>query len=767
MPSPKEVTFVIPVYNLKINRLNNLKFIIPYIQKTGCRILVVEQIDSDVSELTSFLDQFKGVEHILFKTPEKRFHKTGIINYAVFNHVTTKYAWVNDVDFYMRFERVFELEWTSNFIQPYDIAKKLNNEHSKMILSGKKIDVDFSDRTVKYLSLYGALSFIFEISDFISIGAMDGSIYGWGYEDVELARRVNESRVVQKMEFRGIHLWHPMTIVAAKQESMVEKPQDLAVVACHFNWGGFINPTRNLNRFINQMRLDEIPLFGVELSLTGQFETVGMEGWIQMQVGKENVFFQKEACINLAVEKIVPKQYTKIAWIDCDLHFTNKNWYTDASQKLDEFKVIQLYSHGIKTDRYGRFLSKDPSAIFSYTNIPPEKRRDWILSAGEIGYPGGAMAARRELWDHGGLYPYRILGGGDTAFVMAMLKHKIGWPTNELFVERHNTWKKKIFEYVNENVSYIEGEFIHEWHGDAVNRRYADRYSVLKNAVVKHIQLNDNGIVHNYGNRSINEAVLEYFKNRNEDGEGTVQQKVIPKKVVYTCITGNYDGLREVVSPEGNIDYICFSDDITHSETWKIKPIPKYLKYLSAAKTARCIKILPHLFLPEYETSVWVDGNIQVVGSMNEFIDKNLKNYFAIPKHPDRTCVYEEANAVINLGKDSVDTVNPQIMEYMNKNYPENNGMVQSGIMIRKHNDKRCIDISNLWWNEVRKFSKRDQLSFNYSIWNKNVIIDVLNPNIIVSDYFQIWTHPSKGNAKVSLRRNYGTMKNYMNGVEV
>jgi len=26
--------------------------------------------------------------------------------------------------------------------------------------------------------------------------------------------------------------------------------------------------------------------------------------------------------------------------------------------------------------------------------------------------------------------------------------------------------------------------------------------------------------------------------------------------------------------------------------------------------------------------------------------------------------------------------------------------------------------------------SKRDQLSFNYSIWNKNVIIDVLNPNI-------------------------------------
>jgi hypothetical protein len=767
MPSPQDVTFVIPVFNLKSNRLKNLKFIIPYIKKTGCRILVVEQIDKDVSDLSEFISKFEGVEHILFKTSEKRLHKTGIINYAVFNHVTTKYVWVNDVDFYMRFDRVFEMEWTSNFIQPYEIAKKLNDEHSKMILAGKKLDVDFADRSVRYISLYGALSFIFEVNDFISIGAMDESIYGWGYEDVELARRVGDSRVIQKIELRGIHLWHPMSIVAAKQESMVEKPQDLAVVTCHFNWGGFINPIRNLHRFINQMQLDEIPLFGVELSLTGNFETSGMDGWMQIEVSKENVFFQKEACINLAVEKLVPKKYTKIAWIDSDLHFTNKNWYTDASEKLNEYKVIQLYSHGIKTDRYGRFLSKEPSAIFSYTNIPPEKRRDWILSAGEIGYPGGAMAARRELWEHGGLYPYRILGGGDTAFVMAMLKYKIGWPTNELFIERHNNWKRKIFEYVGENVTYIEGDFIHEWHGDAVDRRYADRYSILKNVNVIHIQLNDDGIVHNYGNRNINDAVLEYFKNRNEDGDGKVDTKKSPRRVVYTCITGNYDALREVVNPDKGVDYICFSDDISESQTWKIKPIPKCLKYLDTTKIARCMKILPHLFLSEYDISVWVDGNIQVVGNINQFIDKNLLNYFAIPKHPDRICVYDEANAVINLGKDNVDIVNSQIMEYMGKNYPENNGMVQSGIMIRKHNDKRCIAISNLWWNEVRQFSKRDQLSFNYSIWKKNVTIDILNPNIIVSEYFQIWAHPKKGGGKVSLRKNYGNMKNYVNGVEV
>jgi hypothetical protein len=143
MPSPSEVTFLIPVFNLKQDRVDNLKFIIPYVQKTGCRILVVEQISDGDSDLYKSISNFHGVEHILFRTNEKRFHKTGIINYAVFNHINTKYVWVNDVDFYMRFDKVFQIDWTSDFIQPYEIAKKLNQLDSKKIILGEKINVEF------------------------------------------------------------------------------------------------------------------------------------------------------------------------------------------------------------------------------------------------------------------------------------------------------------------------------------------------------------------------------------------------------------------------------------------------------------------------------------------------------------------------------------------------------------------------------------------------------------------------------------------------
>jgi hypothetical protein len=542
--------------------------------------------------------------------------------------------------------------------------------------------------------------------------------------------------------------------------------RDMAVVSCHFNWAGFNNPARNLHRFIRQMRTENIPLFGVELSLSNKFETTGIEGWKQIKVEKENIFFQKEACINLA-EKIIPKKYTKIAWIDPDLFFTNRNWYREASQELDTYKVIQLYSHGIKTDKSGKMIKTSPGALFSYMNVPENKRIEWITNTRDIGYPGGAMAARRELWKHGGLYPFRVLGGGDTAFMLAMLKPRIGWPTNELFIDRHNEWKKKILAYVSGSVSYIKGEFVHEWHGDSIDRKYVDRYSILKNFNVNGIRINEIGLVHNYGDFRTNDSILRYFKNRNEDGVDEKSQRPTSEIVVYTCIVGNYDKLREISQPESGVDYVCFTDQNIESKTWKIRPIPAFLNTFESTKIARCVKILPHIFLPEYNVSVWADGNIQVLGNIVELINLNLKNYFAIPKHPDRVCVYEEGNAIIKLKKDTEDNVNNQLEIYRKNKYPVNNGMVQSNIIIRKHNDSRCITICNTWWNEVRLFSRRDQLSFNYCIWKKNVIIDIMNPNLIVSKHFQIWKHVAKGSEKSSLRKDYGDLKNYINGVEV
>lgn len=237
--------------------------------------------------------------------------------------------------------------------------------------------------------------------------------------------------------------------------------------------------------------------------------------------------------------------------------------------------------------------------------------------------------------------------------------------------------------------------------------------------------------------------------------------------VVYTCISGNYDKLKEVSKKESNISYICFTDSEISSDTWEIRKIPEFLNYLEPTKRARCLKILPHLFLNDYDVSVWVDGAIEVLGNINELVSLKLKNNFTISKHPDRICIYQEALKIVELNKDYKEVVDKQIDKYKKMNYPEHFGLVQSGIIIRNHNDEEVIKLCELWWNELLRHSKRDQLSFNFSLWLVNIEIDIIEPSIISSKYFQIWTHVNRGSKIAKLRKNYDSIKNYINGKEV
>ena len=143
----RSVTFIVPVFKLQEHRIKNLKFILPHLIGTGKRVLVVEQIDGIFSDLSPILKDFGGVEHLLYQSDSKEFHKTGIINWAVATHVKTKYAWVNDVDFYMKFSDAISTEWTEYFIQPYSVGKKLSENDTNSILTGHSLDIDFGDQT--------------------------------------------------------------------------------------------------------------------------------------------------------------------------------------------------------------------------------------------------------------------------------------------------------------------------------------------------------------------------------------------------------------------------------------------------------------------------------------------------------------------------------------------------------------------------------------------------------------------------------------------
>ncbi len=60
-----------------------------------------------------------------------------------------------------------------------------------------------------------------------------------------------------------------------------------------------------------------------------------------------DVMWQKERLLNLTIDR-VPDRYTKIAWVDADVLFTNPSWIVEASERLDEVPVIQPFSHAVR-----------------------------------------------------------------------------------------------------------------------------------------------------------------------------------------------------------------------------------------------------------------------------------------------------------------------------------------------------------------------------------------------------------------------------------
>lgn len=402
-------------------------------------------------------------------------------------------------------------------------------------------------------------------------------------------------------------------LVDGTVSDVVQKPRDMAVVTCYFNWCGYANPRRNLNRFLKHMENENIPLYGVELSLTDDFATKDRKNWKHIKVTKNNICFQKEACINLA-EKIVPEFYKKIAWIDADLHFQNKNWYFEGSIALDNYKLVQLFSFGSDTDRFGDIVSSKQGII---ANGGPRSE------FGFFGYPGGAWAARREMWNHGGLYPYSLMGSGDTTFINAVYGVQSTTPTNDLNFEKYKRWESSIREYLTKNdVTNIEGEFIHEWHGDKNLRGYTNRNDIMNRVDFdKDVTLDENGVVKlENAKQGVYDDIYSYFVGRNEDGESEIDAKVSDMAVLTVHFNwANFEtpvkNLRRFILDMESNKIPLFGVELSLTGKFETEKYSNWIKIKVDKKNVcfqkeACINLLEKFVPEKYNKIAWIDHDI-------------------------------------------------------------------------------------------------------------------------------------------------------------
>jgi len=193
------------------------------------------------------------------------------------------------------------------------------------------------------------------------------------------------------------------------------------------------------------------------------------------------------------------------------------------------------------------------------------------------------------------------------------------------------------------------------------------------------------------------------------------------KFVVYTALFGNYDDLIDPKEDYNGCDFVCFTDQKhLNSDIWEIRIIEDIDLPLNMMN--RRYKILSHLFLSEYDQSLYVDTNISIIGNPFDLVKKHLNKYnFVMPKHFERDCIYQESQECLIDGKSKFNETIKQMKSYKNEGYPLNFGLGENNIILRKHNEATIIRIMNDWWDEINTRTKRDQLSLGYVLWKNNL----------------------------------------------
>lgn len=78
---------------------------------------------------------------------------------------------------------------------------------------------------------------------------------------------------------------------------------------------------------------------------------------------------------------------------------------------------------------------------------------------------------------------------------------------------------------------------------------------------------------------------------------------------------------------------------------------------------------------------------------------------------------------------------------YKKEKFPDDNGLIESCLMIRKHNENDSIYLMNKWYEEIKNYSHRDQLSFNYIMWKTGIKIKYITKNFALEYFVQNITH--------------------------
>ncbi|XP_047322971.1 probable hexosyltransferase MUCI70 [Impatiens glandulifera] len=213
--------------------------------------------------------------------------------------------------------------------------------------------------------------------------------------------------------------------------------------------------------------------------------------------------------------------------------------------------------------------------------------------------------------------------------------------------------------------------------------------------------------------------------------------------VVSTCAFGGGDDLYQPVgmtkTSVQKVCYVAFWDDITVAAQeasghqigedlfigkWRIILVWD-LPFRDQRLNGKIPKMLVHRLFPRARYSIWVDSKSQFrrdpLGVLEALLWRS-HSVLAISDHGARGSVYDEANAIVSKNKASPKEVDLQMTQYRLDGLPNDSrldgrkALAEASVIVRDHTPLTNLFMC-LWFNEVVRFTPRDQLSFPYVFW--------------------------------------------------
>ncbi|MQM08847.1 hypothetical protein Taro_041702 [Colocasia esculenta] len=240
--------------------------------------------------------------------------------------------------------------------------------------------------------------------------------------------------------------------------------------------------------------------------------------------------------------------------------------------------------------------------------------------------------------------------------------------------------------------------------------------------------------------------------------------------VVASAIFGNYDVMQQPRDiseiAKRTVCFYMFVDEETeafmkNSSTldstnrvglWRVVVV-RNLPYVDARRTGKVPKLLLHRLFPNARFSLWIDGKLKLIVDPYQILERFLwrKNAtFAISRHYRRFDVFEEAEANKAAGKYDNASIDNQIEFYKNEGLthyssaklPISSDVPEGCVIIREHSPITNL-FTCLWFNEVDRFTSRDQLSFSTVRdkitskvnWRIEMFLDCERRNFVVQSY--------------------------------